>query len=109
VLFASLTAKSAVASVLNWRWLQLLGVVSYSLYLWQQLFTGAASPEIGWCTQFPPLCILAAALSYQFVERPMMRIGHRLSAAVINTNCARTGMVSGGNLAEPQIDSSRSG
>jgi peptidoglycan/LPS O-acetylase OafA/YrhL len=62
------------------RW---IGRLSYSLYLWQQFFLlpGAKFP-LSLSQRFPFNCLfllVATALSYQFVERPMIRVGHRLA------------------------------
>lgn len=60
-----------------------VGRLSYSLYLWQQLFLipGARHP-FGLLQRFPinlaPI-FLMAILSYELVERPMIRLGHRLA------------------------------
>jgi peptidoglycan/LPS O-acetylase OafA/YrhL len=68
------------------RW---VGRVSYSLYLWQQLFlvgAQAAHPLPLGLLQSLPLNLAAllacAALSYYAIERPMIRVGHRLAAPV---------------------------
>ena len=60
-----------------------VGRLSYSLYLWQQLFLvpGARWPlsilqRTPW--NLIPVFVLAAA-SYELVERPMIRRGHRLA------------------------------
>jgi peptidoglycan/LPS O-acetylase OafA/YrhL len=63
------------------RW---VGRLSYSLYLWQQLFlvTGGRGP-LSILERFPwnfISLLIVAALSYQFIERPMIRMGHRLAA-----------------------------
>jgi peptidoglycan/LPS O-acetylase OafA/YrhL len=60
--------------------LQAVGLCSYSLYLWQQVFLGRPS----WYIDMPPLIALpvVVALSYFFIERPCARLGHRLSARV---------------------------
>jgi peptidoglycan/LPS O-acetylase OafA/YrhL len=55
------------------RW---LGRISYSLYLWQQPFTHWAGPSILFRL---PSTIFCAAMSFYFVERPFMRLGHRLA------------------------------
>jgi peptidoglycan/LPS O-acetylase OafA/YrhL len=67
--------------------LKFVGRISYSLYLWQELFfvlghqraTGLLS-----VLQYAPWSYLAtftmALLSYQFVERPLIRIGHRIAS-----------------------------
>ncbi|ACB76035.1 acyltransferase family protein [Opitutus terrae] len=58
--------------------LRMLGLISYSLYLWQQLFL---SPD-GWLAQgrllAPLLAALAAAvLSYRLVEKPLLGLKDR--------------------------------
>ena len=62
------------------RW---IGRLSYSLYLWQQLFdVSQADYPISLLQKFPYNLILLffiAALSYKFIERPLIRIGHRLA------------------------------
>ena len=60
------------------RW---IGRLSYSLYLWQQLFFhGSGQPT--WFQWFPVNILLilgCACLSYYLVERPAVRLGHRLA------------------------------
>lgn len=62
------------------RW---LGRLSYSLYLWQELFTTSDTRYPISLLQMFPLNLIAllgvAALSYRYVERPMIRLGHRLA------------------------------
>ena len=76
-----LVSRLLETSVMRW-----IGRLSYSLYLWQQLFLVASPLERPFpfgVLQQPPLNILCvflcAAASYYIVERPMVRIGHRLS------------------------------
>jgi peptidoglycan/LPS O-acetylase OafA/YrhL len=60
------------------RW---FGKLSYSLYLWQQLFLVVHTPDWGILRVFPVnlLCVAAAALaSYTFVERPFLRLKAKL-------------------------------
>ncbi len=61
--------------------LQFLGMISYSLYLWQQLFTSspAAYLDAPWL-KFAPLMLVVATLSYYLVERPCIRLGKRIIA-----------------------------
>jgi peptidoglycan/LPS O-acetylase OafA/YrhL len=66
------------------RW---IGRISYSLYLWQQLFLLpiSATHLLGVSQEFPlnVVCVFGcAALSYYVVERPMLRIGRSLAARV---------------------------
>jgi peptidoglycan/LPS O-acetylase OafA/YrhL len=72
---------SAAGRVLNHRAAVGLGVLSYSLYLWQQLFFMSPSPVIH---SFPLNFLgsfLAAGLSYRLVERPFLALKDRLGAA----------------------------
>jgi len=63
--------------------LKWIGRLSYSLYLWQQLFS--VPQEGSWIAllqRFPvniALIVLCAWTSYRFVERPFIRWGHRLA------------------------------
>jgi peptidoglycan/LPS O-acetylase OafA/YrhL len=80
---------SVLGRVLEWRPLRWIGTISFSLYLWQELFLPGPAAELarggfsylqrpGWNV----LAILACAcLSRYLIEIPMTRLGHRLSAA----------------------------
>jgi peptidoglycan/LPS O-acetylase OafA/YrhL len=60
--------------ILNNAFVSALGVISYSLYLWQQPFLDRSSHH--WWNAFPINIMLALAcayLSYRFVEKPMLR------------------------------------
>lgn len=68
-----------VGMALNWRPVAFIGVLSYSLYVWQQLFLDKASGW--WGSTFPQnfvLAITAAVLSYLLLEKPMLRLRQRL-------------------------------
>jgi peptidoglycan/LPS O-acetylase OafA/YrhL len=63
------------------RW---IGRLSYSLYVWQQLFLGfgVALRPFGILSVFPiNLCALfvVACVSYYAMEKPLMRLGHQLT------------------------------
>jgi peptidoglycan/LPS O-acetylase OafA/YrhL len=68
----------------SWRWLNnavivWIGVISYSLYLWQQAFINR-SDQMHWWTAFPQnvgLAFALAACSYYLVERPFLRLRDR--------------------------------
>ncbi len=63
----------AVGRTLNHPALVQVGVMSYSIYLWQQLFLNPMSGA--WVARFPLNLVLAAAAalaSYQLVERPAL-------------------------------------
>lgn len=88
VLGTMLRPNSLFGRFLELRFMRYFGRLSYSIYLWQQLFFvghfGAAMP--GWgIFQRWPLCLLMtigfAMLSYYFVERPLIRVGGRIAAS----------------------------
>jgi peptidoglycan/LPS O-acetylase OafA/YrhL len=72
--------ESVVGRVLNTPVLRHLGVISYSLYLWQQMFTGDDGLRF-----FPwnlPAILACAELSYWLVERPALRLRERLESGL---------------------------
>lgn len=72
-------ADSLAGRFLNWKPMAFLGVLSYSLYLWQQPFLDRHSAA--WVTAFPQNLILAfavAALSYYLIERAFLGLRRRL-------------------------------
>ena len=78
---------SVLGRVLEWRLLRWIGVLSYSLYLWQELFLpevhGMIAPGGFRYLQQWPWNVLAllifACLSRYLIERPMIKLGHRLA------------------------------
>jgi len=73
---------TAAGRLLNLPPVRFVGVLSYSLYLWQQLFLNRHSAS--WATAFPvnlAFAFGAAVASYYIVERPFLRLKERLSAA----------------------------
>jgi peptidoglycan/LPS O-acetylase OafA/YrhL len=79
---AALPGRMLEAAPLRW-----VGRISYSLYLWQQPFLVGAHGELPLgALQHLPLNLVAlfavAAASYYLVERPMIRVGHRLATPV---------------------------
>jgi peptidoglycan/LPS O-acetylase OafA/YrhL len=85
MLMCTISRASWIGAMLKSSLLQWVGLVSYSAYLWQQLFTGpkvdygspSAAAIFRWMI---PGILLIAAGSYYCVERPSMRLGRRLSA-----------------------------
>ncbi len=66
---------------LNRKPLVFIGTLSYSLYLWQQLFLDRTSTA--WHNSFPQnvvFAVIAALLSYTLLEQPLMALRHRLRA-----------------------------
>ena len=73
LLYAVRNRGSAFGRVLNHRLMVHVGVISYSLYLWQQLFLGLWPFPWGVLGSF-----LAAELSWRIVETPALRLRDRL-------------------------------
>jgi len=61
---------------LTWSPVTWLGRISYSLYLWQELFCSNASLHSGYFLVIPAL--LCACVSYYCVEQPMLRLRERI-------------------------------
>jgi peptidoglycan/LPS O-acetylase OafA/YrhL len=57
---------------LNWGPVAWLGKISYSLYLWQEVFCSNPSLKLGYSLAL--LAVGCACLSYYFVEQPMLRL-----------------------------------
>jgi peptidoglycan/LPS O-acetylase OafA/YrhL len=71
-----------VGRVLNWAPLAFVGTISYSLYLWQQLFLNRTSDAP--TAAFPlnlALACAAALASYYLIERPALRLRRRLETS----------------------------
>ena len=68
--------RSPMARYLSTRFMVVVGTLSYSLYLWQEMFLG---PHIAWWS-LPVLAIVACA-SYWIVEKPFLRLRERTSSA----------------------------
>jgi len=81
---------SVLGRVLEWRLLRWIGVLSYSLYLWQELFLpevhGMMAPGgFRYLQQWPwnlPALLACACVSRYLVERPMIKLGHRLAESL---------------------------
>ena len=92
LLWCTRNPQSAVGRVLNWGPIVQIGVLSYSIYIWQTLFLHANNVQIfgtqpglrQWISTFPGnwLCFLMAAyLSYYLVEQPSLRLRARVIRA----------------------------
>jgi len=64
---------------LNWAPVAWLGKVSYSLYLWQEVFCSNPARPQGYF--LAALALGAACLSYYLVEQPMLRLREKLARA----------------------------
>lgn len=89
-----------VGKVLNWRPMAFLGVLSYSLYLWQQPFLDRyhSSPF----TAFPlniALAFSAALASYYCIEKPFLGFKKRFESQRVKS-AATTSVVPATSLEE---------
>jgi peptidoglycan/LPS O-acetylase OafA/YrhL len=72
-------SEGTIGQILNWKPLAFIGVLSYSLYLWQQLFLNRASSA--WENAFPlniAFAVAAALASYFLLEKPLLKLRSRL-------------------------------
>jgi peptidoglycan/LPS O-acetylase OafA/YrhL len=84
LLVATIThPKSVTSRILELAPLRFVGHISYSLYLWQQLFFylgKGADRGPSWANQWPWSFLGAfacACVSYYFIEKPMIRMGQK--------------------------------
>jgi len=74
--------QGLLGRIFRWRALRYCGAISYSIYLWQQLFLVTAEPSWGLLRSLPlsVFCpFLIAAASYQFLEKPLLHLKDRLA------------------------------
>jgi peptidoglycan/LPS O-acetylase OafA/YrhL len=83
--------------MLGWRPLALIGVASYSLYIWHvpilDALTGRSYEFVSWVPEGTfglavvavPLALLTAFASYVVIESPFLRLRHRWSSASART------------------------
>jgi len=89
ILCTVLRPGGAVGRLLETKAARWLGMISYSLYLWQQLFLvwdTARVPVLKPLQTFPLGLVAALAFawaSYAFVERPLIARGRRWSESIV--------------------------
>lgn len=80
---------SVAGNWLSCRWLKVFGRLSYSIYLWQQLFVVVKKPDWGWIRIFPfdvlSAC-LAGALSFWLIEQPFLKWKARMRRHSLSGN-----------------------
>ncbi|WP_292729571.1 acyltransferase family protein [Microbacterium sp. UBA837] len=74
--------NSLITRGLSWKPLTWIGLISYALYLWQQLFLG-----FGWPSWWSPIIgivasVAVATASYWLVEKPFLRLKKRWERGV---------------------------
>jgi peptidoglycan/LPS O-acetylase OafA/YrhL len=96
ILSTVLHPLSLPGRVLEMKPVRWIGWISYSLYLWQQLFFGAnfvsSPPQLAALREWPinlAALLACAFFSYYVVEKPFIRLGHRLSLARMSIQGAK--------------------
>lgn len=84
VFFGTLRDRGPLRFLVNQDWLRRVGVVSFSLYLWQQLFLADPAHYGHAIMSLSFLFIPCALLSYALVEQPMIRVGRALSDRILS-------------------------
>jgi peptidoglycan/LPS O-acetylase OafA/YrhL len=85
LLWCTRNPTSAIGRFLNWAPVVRIGVLSYSIYLWQTLFLHSQNFQVfgplTWLGSFPANWLgffLAANVSYVFIEQPSLRLRDRV-------------------------------
>lgn len=86
VLSTVLHPEGVAGRILEWAPLRFVGRISYSVYLWQQVFFVVGRLSVGtrwaWIDGAPviyPLIFGCALFSFYLIEKPMIRFGHRVA------------------------------
>lgn len=102
VFFGTISDRGPFVLLVQQRWLQRVGLISYSIYLWQQLGTApkiwngtnTGSETLYRCLPFMFVgFVIPAILSYLLLERPFIRIGHKVSRFLIGRRRGRNEVV----------------
>jgi len=74
--------KDVIFKVLNTKVLNIIGILSYSIYIWQQIFTAGDKRLPAFMVTYPYdiICIIVVSCcSYYFYERPFLKLKARFS------------------------------
>ena len=111
VFFGTIFKNGPLVALVDLRFFQKIGIVSYSIYLWQQVGTapavwngtitgaGVLYADFGSLTAF---FIIPAIASYLLVERSFIAFGKRLSAVILGSRLRREQAVPS-SLTAPRI------
>ena len=81
IIHAGASGATVAGSLLRWRPVVYIGLISYSLYLWHwpvivlAQYANGMEPLTPWLPALFAACLLLASLSYHFVEKPFRRHG----------------------------------
>ncbi|TRW23034.1 acyltransferase [Flavobacterium zepuense] len=79
LLFWCIYIPSKVANFLNYKFIAQIGILSYSLYIWQQLILTTNTNL--WINKFPQnlgVVFVIALVSYYMIEKPILKLKKRL-------------------------------
>jgi len=82
VIVLNLNVKSVLTLILNNKVLSYIGVLSYSIYIWQQLFSNSGTWLVNINSYLLHVCLIfaIAAISYHFYEKPFLKIKSKFKA-----------------------------
>ena len=84
VIDCCITVQNKLSICLNWKPIAFLGTLSYSIYLWQQLFLNRKGAYA--VNTFPLSIILSLScgcISYFFIERPFLKLKERMQTGQV--------------------------
>lgn len=105
ILLRSLEREKLLGRLLCSKPVLAIGATSYSIYLWQELFTGTSDSYAGIGKFIPrliPLLLAIVAASYVFMEKPAMRYGKILSERAQIRRAAQAGAYIRGDKGQDQ-------
>ena len=81
ILHSVANPKWGFYQILNWRWVRQIGLLSYSIYIWQQLFwtppANTGLSHIWWLGIWVIPVFGTAIISHYFLERPFLKLRAR--------------------------------
>jgi peptidoglycan/LPS O-acetylase OafA/YrhL len=77
VLYSVHGPKNLWQKILGFKPMQYLGIISYGIYLWQQIFISGRGHGPWGYPQNLIFLLLAAVVSYHFIEKPFLRLKKR--------------------------------
>jgi peptidoglycan/LPS O-acetylase OafA/YrhL len=81
MVYAIVHCDGAMGRVLNSRWMVQVGLMSYSLYLWQQLFLTTLNHSVVGRFPLNIMCTVACAtVSYYLIEIPFLNVRRRVTS-----------------------------
>jgi peptidoglycan/LPS O-acetylase OafA/YrhL len=83
IFFGTLKGVGPFVRLVSMEWVRRFGIISYSVYLWQQLSLGRPDLYAAGSMMLIPIWFIGPAIiSYWLIERPIIHIGHRLSDVI---------------------------